>query len=145
MYTAMNDCNFVMQQSLHILTHLKDPALTLHDVGDGMEFSKPVISKDTHDELPHYNYLALDQELSQRVIKVFNPSARKRSKLVRVYVSTYKIEVMDINGNVIPHEVFPVFESEFKIADNNFEISFVADMEPVSVKNYIIKYSSAFK
>ncbi|CAG7713856.1 unnamed protein product [Allacma fusca] len=145
MYSAMNDCNHVMQQSLHVLSHLADNQLSLGDITENTDFYKPIISKDTHTEIPHYNLLYVDVTISEKIIKVFNPSIRRRVKLVRLYVSTYKIEVTDLLGNIIPHELLPVFESETTISGNNFELTFVAEIESLSVKNYVVKHSATDK
>ena len=84
-----------MQQSLHVLTHTsKDSTIDLNDITEQADFYKPIVSKDGPTELGHYNLINLDRDIVQKVVKVYNPSIRRRTQLVRVYVSTYHVEVI---------------------------------------------------
>lgn len=102
LYTGLIACNHVMERSIHVLSHLKDPGFQLpleleaDGGGDGMTsdvFYEPTFSSDHHHSLLEHNVLILDKELSDRLVTVYNADAHTRSQLVTIYVSTYYVKV----------------------------------------------------
>lgn len=93
MFDGLKKANNVLQQSLHVLSHLKDPAFELGKVTEESQFYESVYSQEAHYKLPHYTLIVIDKDAPYRLIPVFNPIAQKRTQLVNVYVSTYQITV----------------------------------------------------
>lgn len=82
-----------MQQSLYILNHLKDPAFELARVTDESSYYEAVYAKETYYKLPHYTLLIIDKDVPYRMLSVFNPITMKRTQLVHIYLSTYRVKV----------------------------------------------------
>lgn len=82
-----------MQQSLHVLSHLKDPGFELAKITEESQFYDSVYAKETYYKLPHYTLIVIDKDVPYRLFTVFNPIAQTRAQLVNVYVSTYRVMV----------------------------------------------------
>ncbi len=93
LYDGLKKSNHVMQQSLHVLSHFKDPSFDLSKITDESQFYESVHAKETYYKLPHYTLLVIDKDVPYRLITVFNPVTHVRTQLVNVYVSTYRVTV----------------------------------------------------
>lgn len=94
MYEGLKKTNHVLQQSLHVLTHLKDPSFELAKITEESQFYESVYAKETYYKLPHYTIVVVDKDVPYRLITVFNPISQSRTQLVNVYVPTYSISVI---------------------------------------------------
>jgi len=82
-----------MQQSLHVLSHLKEKEFEIEKVKPDSVFYEPTYFKEQSYTLPHHTRILLDGEFSEKLVTVFNSVARNRVMLVDLHVSTYRISV----------------------------------------------------
>ncbi|ODN03448.1 Alpha-mannosidase 2 [Orchesella cincta] len=141
MYEGLKKCNHVMQQSLHVLSHIKAPAFELGSITDESQFYEPADAKETYYKLAHHNLLEIDKNVPYRLITVFNPVTQKRTQLVTVYVSTNHVTVSDIQDNTMDFEIYPVFEDKAKMSRNIYQLSIIVEMNPLAVRNLKIQLS----
>lgn len=59
--------------------------------------------------------------------------------LTLFFVSLFT-QVVDIEGEVIESEILPVFEDRTTLSSNTFQLNFVTELEPMAVKNFILKH-----
>jgi len=51
------------------------------------------------------------------------------------------MQVLNTNGEEVDFEILPVFDDKTTISKNNFQLSFVAEMEPLEIRSYRLQFS----
>ncbi|CAM1322760.1 Uncharacterised protein g8209 [Pycnogonum litorale] len=118
----------------------------------------PVEAKDLHHANPNTAYLFPDMdrpdfaslprkialhvvEDEKRNIVLFNPDSRRRHEVIRVGVRTPYIQLFDPEDRVVPIQINPAWNGTIEISNLVFELLFIADLPPLSLRTYTLKTS----
>ena len=55
------------------------------------------------------------------------------------------IQVFDLNGKKVQAGILPVFTEKTVISDDLYELNFLAEVDALSVKSFLVKYSTNAK
>lgn len=88
--------------------------------------------------LPQKFLLDIRKNTIERLF-LFNPLARRRTALVRVHVNSYDVEVLGNNGEILQHQINPVWTGVDTISNDAFEVVFFTKMKALEMATYIVR------
>ncbi|CAH0558347.1 unnamed protein product [Brassicogethes aeneus] len=105
------------------------------------------IERESYEKLPKKSTIQLASTTnSLRKVVLYNSLSQMQEQVVQVRVNTSKVRVVDSDGNPVVYQVNPVWESlennnNFWISADEFEVAFLAKLQPLTVTIYSIIYS----
>ncbi|XP_071080920.1 alpha-mannosidase 2-like [Haliotis cracherodii] len=90
------------------------------------------------DEPPMRNAFEVNEK---RTVIISNPLTTRRREVVRVTTLSPDVTVTDADLGIVLHQINPVLTSDFNIDLNRFEVAFLVDLPPLSVKKYFLQPS----
>ncbi|XP_054155029.1 alpha-mannosidase 2-like [Oppia nitens] len=99
----------------------------------------PDIERTSWDQLSQKSVLFVPP-VDGRKLVVFNSHLQTRIEVIRVYVRTPSVRVIDgQNGNEIQSQINPIFNSTAGIATNGYELQFIVSLSPLSLTTFVIQ------
>lgn len=102
--------------------------------------------RENHDSLPKQVTLQIDGPDEPSRVVIFNSHARRRSEVVTIKISipnirVYKIHTIDGDDEeeMIPCQLTPVFDDQGEIVNNEYHLSFLAQVKGMALETYFIQ------
>lgn len=127
---AYEICHNVIRQALQSL-------LSVGKIDSPLVF-KPETVRPSHTKLPEKQILAITEEGT--TIVIFNPLMQQRKEMVRLIVDRENVEVLSGAKQLIPSQISPFWDptQEATVFSHKFELTFLADLGPMSISPFII-------
>ncbi len=102
--------------------------------------------RESHDSLPKQTVISVDHPEEPSRVVVFNSHARHRTEVVTVKISIPNVRVYKIHNidgddeeEYITCQLSPIFDSEGQILNNEFYLSFLAQVKGMALESYFIQ------
>lgn len=142
LFESLRDTRVIQQNSIQSLLFpnvpLKpDQTLVLSD-----------LERESYDKLPRKTPIQLgpDDANSSRKIMIYNSLTRNQEEIIKLRVSTGNVKVTDEQGNDIMYQINPVWNVGESVkpwvAQDEFELVFIAHMSALSLTTYNLMYTT---
>ncbi|VVC42641.1 Hypothetical protein CINCED_3A013190 [Cinara cedri] len=143
LFEGIQSCMMIQSHAIHYLL--------LMNQDSNLKTSEIVVpdnNRRTFDQLTNKLTLEIHKNQSRKIV-VFNPHGRKKTEPIKVLVSQPNVQVVDIDGLIVKHQINPVWSNINKtnaeplvMSETTFELFFIAVLEPLSLTTFTIHISS---
>lgn len=135
MLRAIRDSAKVMETSSNfLLTSNKEDFQELYADVPLIKYGE---SRERHDSLSVKDTIIISN--TPRSVVFYNSLAQERQQVVFVHISEEFVQVIDNNGQIVPHQVSLLWKSERDVSQGKYELSFAVTMPPLGLVKYEIK------
>ncbi|XP_059084472.1 alpha-mannosidase 2-like [Tigriopus californicus] len=134
LFEALNLCRKIQRNTLQFLTY-SDKKERINGAHLGHDFER---SSYKTNQVP----VAIDMKRGDAFILVFNPLAQRTEEITTFYVETSAICIVDPKQVNVRYQMNPTWNSTsgFKLDTNFLEVTFKANLEPLSITKFQVKH-----
>ncbi|CAF1076270.1 unnamed protein product [Didymodactylos carnosus] len=140
---AIRSCHQIIEESISFLIFDKSYSFLLNQT---LLTMNSVMEK--YDGLPQRKLITMKtDELKSKTVYIYNPTDQQRIEIVKVIIDTYNVQVkyqtLDASFVSIQCQIDPKWTGKRSntFSSDTFELLFLVDIEPYTVKSYIIQYT----
>ncbi|KAK7790667.1 hypothetical protein R5R35_002442 [Gryllus longicercus] len=136
MLEAIKLSQHIMQQAAHFLlssnsqgSYQPDPEAVYFDLDD---------QRKQHHSLPEKITITIAEGVEPKKVVIFNSLTWTRQEMVTIQINTPYVKVTTSNGNPVNSQTSPVFQRTGGMRDSTYQVSFVVNVEPLSLTTYLV-------